>query len=168
MSSRSRSSEQQNNNIATPDMLLRPRWSLAPVYVRAGGAHRSARRNISVWRGQAAGSLRPAPATATAARAWLAATRLRSAAAGAASAGADVIVVGGGHAGCEAAAAAARTGSSVLLLTHNTAKIGAFGRCRPPAVLLKINPPPHPLSRRRDVVQPIIWRRRQGSHHPRN
>ena len=42
----------------------------------------------------------------------------------------DVIVVGGGHAGCEAAAVAARMGSSVALVTHDRATVGAMS-CNP-------------------------------------
>ena len=42
----------------------------------------------------------------------------------------DIIVVGGGHAGCEAALASARMGSTVLLLTMDTDKIGQMS-CNP-------------------------------------
>ncbi|MGX9937728.1 tRNA uridine-5-carboxymethylaminomethyl(34) synthesis enzyme MnmG [Advenella kashmirensis] len=42
----------------------------------------------------------------------------------------DVIVVGGGHAGTEAALAAARSGSKILLLTHNIETLGQMS-CNP-------------------------------------
>ena len=42
----------------------------------------------------------------------------------------DLIVVGGGHAGCEAALAAARMGCSVLLVSHDLARIAQMS-CNP-------------------------------------
>ncbi len=42
----------------------------------------------------------------------------------------DVVVIGGGHAGCEAALASARMGTSTLLITMDTSKIGEMS-CNP-------------------------------------